>query len=56
MIAPLGSQRIRPGADGLADGEQLELLAEHAVVAALGSSTSCSRWASSSFLSKNAVA
>ena len=36
MIAPLGIQRIRPGADGLADGEELELLAEHAVVAVLG--------------------
>ena len=36
MIAPFGSQRIRPGADRLADGEQLQLLAEHAVIAALG--------------------
>ena len=36
MIAPLGSQKTRPGPDGRVDREQFQLLAQHAVVAPLG--------------------
>ncbi len=36
IIAPLGSHRTSPGRPALADREQLELLAQHAMVAALG--------------------
>ena len=35
-MAPLGCQSTKPGADQLVDREEVELLAEQAVVAALG--------------------
>ena len=53
-MAPLGCQKISPGAGNFLDGEKVELLTQHAMIAFGGSSSRAKCW-SISLLEKNAV-
>ena len=50
IMPPFGCQKISPAPGDFLDGEQVELLAEHAMVARLAASSSRSKCASMSFL------